>query len=226
MLSPKENYMKCMRGETPEYIPYHSMGCGSHLDLGGQPTNFRYAPSLVAPHHVNNRGGLDMWGVEYVTTPEAMGGLTPRIGNFLLDDIRRWRDVIKAPDISNVDWERLIKDDFKNAGIDFEHKQTAVSFSTDMSCFIQLMAMMGFTEGLLAMHEEPDEVMALFEYMTNFYCKVSECCIDIVKPDIWHMADDTCAQAAPMISESMYRLMTADSSKHQNEGSPEKDQNN
>ena len=38
--------------------------------------------------------------------------------------------------------------------------------------FQNLMAFMGFTEGLLAMYEEPEEVYALFDYICSFYCEV------------------------------------------------------
>ena len=206
MLSEKENYLRCLRGEVPEWIPIHGMSCGEQYDFAGQPHNFRFEPRLTTPHRYRG-GGLDMWGVEHTTTPESMGGLQPRCDYHILDDIRKWRDVIKAPDISNIDWEKMCRDDFKFHGLNFEHKDTAIAFSTDMSFFMMLVEFMGYTEGLLAMYEEPDEVMALFDYMCDFYCEDCEKCIDIVKPDIWHMGDDTCAQQAPMMSEEMFKRM-------------------
>lgn len=206
MISAKENYLRCFRGEEPQWIPTHGMSCGEQYDYFCQPVNFRYEPRLTTPHRYNN-GGLDMWGVEQITTPESMGGLQPKPGLHILDDITKWRDVIKAPDISGIDWEKACKADFAHLGISFDHKDTALSFSTDMGIFTMLVEFMGYVDALIAMYEEPEECKALFEYMTDFYCKVCECCVDIVKPDIWHIADDICAQDRPFVTNEMFKEM-------------------
>ena len=41
----------------------------------------------------------------------------PEPGNFILDDITKWRDVIKAPEVPDVDWEAMAKADFEKANI-------------------------------------------------------------------------------------------------------------
>ena len=40
--------------------------------------------------------------------------------------------------------------------------------------FQQLIAFMGFTEGLIAMHEEPEAVKELLHYMADFYVPIIE----------------------------------------------------
>ena len=85
--------------------------------------------------------------------------------------------------------------------------QTALSWSLHVGYFQNLMAFMGFNNGLMAMFEEPEEVKALFDYMCDFYCRVTEAAIDIIKPDVYMVLDDSAAWAAPFISDDMYREM-------------------
>lgn len=200
MLTPKENYLKVLNGETPEWVPSYTM-----LPIPGDANatpSVMFEPTVLNPHRANN-GGLDIWGVNYVGCDEAAGAILPEPNNFILDDITKWRDVIKAPDLSNVDWEMMAKKEMEKSGID--RKYTAVAFNTHMGYFQTLMSFMGFTNGLMALFEEPEECQALFEYLSDFYCDCIEKCIDFYKPDIYTMMDDTAAWANPFISMNMYK---------------------
>jgi uroporphyrinogen-III decarboxylase len=73
-----------------------------------------------------------------------------------------------------------------------------------MGYFQTLMSFMGFSEGLMAMFEEPEEVHALLTYICDFYMEVAKNCIDLYKPDILTFMDDTAAWANPFISKEMY----------------------
>ena len=95
MLSPKENLLRMYRGEMPEYIPnrgFREFKCSAFIDVK--------KPGVKR----------DEFGVEYTGKEEIFGGAPiPMPGHYVLDDITRWRDKIKAPDISDVDWEALAK---------------------------------------------------------------------------------------------------------------------
>jgi hypothetical protein len=197
MLTEKENYLMALRGEVPEWLPRHLYPSPGHAP----------ASAWVQPSFLNERrtpeGGFDIWGVEYVTTKETGYMALPKPGEFILDDITHWRDVIKAPDISGIDWEAMAKKDLEK----IDRNQTAICATIHVGYFQQLMNFMGFTEGLCAMIEEPDEVMALFEYMNKFYVEVSSKFRDYYKPDVWCITDDTATAINPFISVEMYREM-------------------
>ena len=200
MLTPKENYLKVLNGETPEWVPSYSM-----LPIPGDANatpSVMFEPTVLNPHRANN-GGLDIWGVNYVGCDEAAGAILPEPNNFILDDITKWRDVIKAPNLDDVDWEMLAKKEMEKSGID--RKYTAVAFNTHMGFFQDLMSFMGFTNGLMALFEEPEECKALLEYLSDFYCKCIEKSIDFYKPDIYTMMDDTAAWGYPFISMDMFQ---------------------
>ena len=148
-------------------------------------------------------GFKDLWGVTCVGV-EAVGGFAlPKPGEFILDDIRHWRDVIKAPDFSNVDWEQTAKADMEK--LPYSRDNVALFYGPGGGYFQQLMSFMGFNEGLCAMYEEPDEVKELFDYLHSFYLPIAKQYIEYVQPDVLSLADDTASERAPFVSPEMFR---------------------
>ncbi|MGI6218080.1 MAG: uroporphyrinogen decarboxylase family protein [Coriobacteriales bacterium] len=200
-LTPKENMLRMYRHEQQEWVPIYTMGMP--LPDGEDIPMTMIVPSIIAGQAAPTGNGLDVWGVKWVGSDSAGGGRLPEPNNFILDDITRWRDVIKAPDLSDIDWEQMAKDDLKRSGVDRE--KTAIGQDTFIGPFQYLMAFMGFTEGMIALSEEPEEAHALLDYILDFYCEVQHKYYEALKPDVIIMADDTCAYAKPFISEEMFR---------------------
>lgn len=196
MISGKENFLMCLRGEQPEWIPQYTMG------FLGESFDKLVEPSFTSPHRLNG-GGPDIWGVEYVPTESANNAIIPKTCDFILEDITDWRDIIKAPSLEGIDWEQMVKDDLKRANVNRE--TTAVCMNLHLGYFQHLMSFMGFTNGLMAFYEEPDEVKALFEYLYEFQCTVGDAYAEYLQPDVMLLMDDTAAWANPFISPEMYR---------------------
>ena len=197
MLTEKENYLMALAGKIPEWVPRNLVASPGHA-----PASVAVTPGFLNARRVNG-AGFDIWGVEYVTTKETGYQALPKPGQFIMDDITKWRDIIKVPDISDIDWESMAKKDMEK----IDRSQTAVRMKVHLGYFQQLMNFMGFTEGLCAMLEEPDEVMELFEYMNKFYMEVSAKAMEYYKPDVWCITDDTATATNPFISVEMYREM-------------------
>jgi hypothetical protein len=85
---------------------------------------------------------VDIWGVEYTAT-DSTDGLTLPLRQILLKDITKWREVIKAPNVDDVDWKAVA--DKSCNGID--RGQYAVTLLSGGAFFMELMNLMGFTEG-------------------------------------------------------------------------------
>lgn len=200
VLTEKENFMRMFDGEIPEWIPRFTIGPIRGIDT--PPCVASISPTLVSSHRKRG-GGKDVWGVEYITSREAAGGLLPKTWDFLLEDVTEWRDVIKAPSLDDVDWEMMCKKDLEASRVD--RTQTALAMNAGTGYFQQLMAFMGFTEGLCALFDEPEECQALFEYLSDFYCQVIENTIDYMKPDLFTIADDTAAWGNPFVSLDMFQ---------------------
>ncbi len=199
-MTEKENLLMLFRGEHPEWVP--AMIAGPN-PLGLPPVKAMVGPSFLTAHIKKPGIQKDIWGVNHIPVPDAGGAKIPQTYDFILKDISDWRDVIKAPDVSGYDWEMMAKKDLEAANIDRE--QTVVTFSPCHGYFQDLASFMGFSEGMCAMYEDPDEVKALVEYLSDFYLGVAEKTIDLYKPDVLSLGDDIATVANPFFSLDMYR---------------------
>ncbi|MDR0839218.1 MAG: veratrol--corrinoid protein metyltransferase [Oscillospiraceae bacterium] len=198
-LTPKENFLRVLRGDIPEWVPSFSY-YGALPGVDDDPPNMSFGSNLFMG---DMSTGKDLWGVP-VESVNAVGGFClPKPGAFILKDIRNWRDVIKAPDLSNIDWERVAKDGLDK--LPYDRKNVAMGMSGGGGYFLHLMGFMGFTEGLLSYYEEPDAVKELYAYMHEYYMTVQTNLFDYVQPDFLSLSDDVAAERAPFISEEMYR---------------------
>lgn len=188
-MTPKENYLRMLRGEIPEYIP------SMYEERAG-----RFNEELLTPQSAPNGPIVTSLGVTYVGSADMNNGAMPEPGNILLEDITKWRDVIHAPDLSGFDWEGYYREKIKD--IDREQKYIPV---TGGDYFLTLVSFMGFENALLALYEEPEEVKALLEYVSEFYLMVLKQQIRYVKPDTMTLMDDDAAFRAPFFSVPMYQ---------------------
>ena len=200
MLTEKENLLMTYRGEVPEWIPVNRMG----TDVSGQhPPSVQFRPTLLCPHQERG-GGPDIWGVNYIPTESTGNSLIPDNSEFILsiDNLRNWRDIIKAPDFSGVNWEKQVKDQIEKSGID--RTQTAMTLSLHFGYFQLLMSFMGFEDGLIALYEEPELVHELLEYLSEFYMTIADKVIDLFDPEVLYVLDDTASWSGTFISNDMY----------------------
>lgn len=191
-LTPKENYMRMLAGQVPDWVPsYFIPGTDMLSEALTTPISAPPGVTLYSP-----------WGVPFIGSENNQNGAIPKPGHFILDDITKWRDVIKNPDLSGIDWEAKYKKDC--AGFDRSKKAVGIGGA---DYFQTLISFMGFTEGLIAMHEEPEEVYALLDYVSEYFMEVMERQFRWVKPDIYMVADDCAASHAPFFSVDMYRRL-------------------
>ena len=204
--TPKQMYLDMAKGIQPDRLLQY---CYMPNPYAKYPLTCMNTNTSVLAHKPTENGELvDIWGVPYVTTRETGYSPLPKPGVFILKDIADWRDVIKAPDISNVDWAAVAEKDLANlAAMGVDREQTAVGLMTHLGYFQQIMSFMGFEEGLCAMFEDPEEMKALVDYMSDFYCTVIDNIIDLYKPDFLQLTDDLATEKAPFMSLQQYRTI-------------------
>ena len=196
MLSKKENFMRVLRGEVPEYVPEYSIFWGMN------------GPSVYREGRNPDGTGFDLFGVEWVIDGSAVQAAIPKPGSFLLDDIRKWRDVIKLPDFSHVDWEKMAKKDLEKRDPELPY---GGGTSPVGGFFQSLMSFMGFTEGLVACFTDPDDVKELMEYLTDIAVDNAKKFIHYYKPDYGMLADDIAHERNPFVSLETFRELFAPS---------------
>lgn len=196
MLTEKENYLRCYRGEMPEWVPRFD-----RASPGRPPACLRVRPSFLYKDRRKDGGGCDVFGVEYTGTESMGGAALPVPGKYLVPEITRWREFVHAPDLSGIDWETMAARDLSK----IDRKETAIRASLHSGYFQALVNMLGYEEGLMAMYEEPDEVKALLGYLSDFFIAFEEKTLEYYKPEIWAVNDDISTAIRPFISLEFYR---------------------
>ena len=193
-LTVKENFLRFMSGEMPEYIP--------KFEMEGW---FKSSSVKFGNGYVKEDGTrMDEFGVEYTSVATAPNRASmPTPGKILLEDITRWEQVIHPPEIPrDVDWEEMAKKDLG----DYDRSHLPVMMFAG-GYFQTLMGFMGFTEGLCAMYEEPEAVYDLFTCLSEYHLAKERLFLQYYKPDIWYILDDNATKLNPFISPEMNRKL-------------------
>lgn len=195
-LTEKENFLRVARGEMPEYVPVVTK---KSFD---EPPLMQICDPAIIGDFRGPKGGFDPWGVPFVVSNAAEFTAMPKASDFILTDIRKWRDVIKAPDHSGYDWEAAAKADWAKFIKDPDVTSLTIAGFADF--FQQFVGMMGFTQALMALYEEREEVEALFDYMLEFSLYITKNVIHYYKPDGYYLLDDTATQMNSFISPELF----------------------
>jgi len=189
-LSKKENFMRMINREMPEYVPVYSLMWSFN------------SPAFLMEGRNPDMTGFDYFGVEWYKGDNPTGAALPKPGQFILDDITKWRDVIKVPDDSNVDWEIMAKPSLDSRNPDDPFGGTT---APSVGFFEAVMSFMGFDEGLMACAEEPEEVKALLEYLCDWSVDLAKKFIHYYKPDFGFLGDDIAHERNPFVSVPMFK---------------------
>jgi hypothetical protein len=195
-LSPKENYIRLFKGEVPEYVP-------SMMD-GGSFMGPRLGPDLggLMSDWGEDTERLDMFGVPYVREFDANNGPIPKPGHFILEDITKWRDVIKRPAVlDGIDWQYLADTQLPNWD---PSTFKSGGGSVGNGYFQMLVSFMGFDNGLIACIEEPDEVKDLLNFLLEMNVELAKNFIYYFKPETGGGGDDIAHERAPFVSLEMF----------------------
>ena len=200
MITEKENYLRVLRGEMPEWIPRMTMGPDPKSKR--PPCSAQVRPSCLT-RAVREDGVMRDWfGVVYES--DSQGGPpmpSPRVHLLELEDIENWRDVIKAPDLSDVDWEAMAAKDLEK----IDRENTALKLQVGSGYFQSLVSFMGFENALMAPLEAEDETIEILSYVCDFYCDFTQKAIEYYKPDVLELADDNASATRPFFSLDLYR---------------------
>ncbi|MBR6522048.1 MAG: hypothetical protein IKT47_05205 [Oscillospiraceae bacterium] len=190
MLSPKENYLRTIDGQVPEYPP-------SKFD----PYMLPFPEELLTPNNLpDGKPFVTSLGVTYVGCKEANNGAMPEPGKVVINDVTKWRDQLKIRDVSDRDWEGYYK-----AFTDKADRNNFVINVSGGDYFLTLISLLGFEETMFALYEEPEEVKALLDEIANFYELVTKKEMQYLKPDVYGLMDDDAAYRAPFFSLDIYR---------------------
>ena len=194
MLTTRENFLRLIKREVPEYVPTYNLYWAFNM------------PPFMGGERNEDGTGKDMFGVESAIDSGGINPPMPKTHDFILKDITQWRDIIKIPDfdVSDSDWADMAKKAWDN-----HNPEIPFGGGTCMGFFQPLVAFMGFTEGLVACFEEPEEVKALMEYLCDFAVETGKKYLYYYKPDFGFLGDDIAHEHNPFLSLPMFQELIA-----------------
>lgn len=146
----------------------------------------------------SEKGGKDMFGVEWVYVPSAGGSMEKPGVAPILDDIENWKEKIVFPDIDSWDWEGSAKINEELLKTDkFVYMPMVNGFT-----FERLISFMGFEDAAVALIDESQEdaLKELLDATSDLYVKIIEKCCDYYAVDGFVVHDDWGSQKAPFFS--------------------------
>ncbi len=194
MLTKRQNLMETITGGKPDrfvnqYEPFAIMY--------GTPVTAQSPMPAYGKEPV-----VDGWGVTRVW-PEGTPGAFPVHDeeHIVLKDIAKWRDYVKAPkiDFPAADWEPAIEQMEK---IDRSEQFATLFYAPGI--FEQSHYLMSITNALVAFYEEPEAMLELIEYITDFELRYAEQVCKYLKPDAFFQHDDWGTQISTFISPDMF----------------------
>jgi hypothetical protein len=195
-MTPKEQFLSALRGGKP----IEWMGYAFHAFPPGFPVIWDPITMLDA---ANSGTYVDPWGATWRHDPSDPGAM-PIVTqeNKVIKDLKNWRDYVKFPDLSDLDWTGA---EAQLAAID--RRTTFVMVPSFYGLFERLHALMPFEEVLVGMCDEPEILYEIFGALTDWKMKAVGLVIDRLQPDIIHSHDDWGSKTSLFFSPDMFRKL-------------------
>jgi uroporphyrinogen decarboxylase len=185
MLTPKDNFLRAVRRQSPEWVPY---GMESVVTIR--------CPVVERP----STAGKDDFGVSWSFEKASEGGTYPTVGDYVITDIENWRDQARFPDVNSKDWDSVTE---QVKGIDRE--ENLVQGFCEMGLFERTYLLMGMEEALMAFYTHPDELYELCGAIADYKIELLRRYYAASKMDILWYGDDWGTQSNLFISPELWR---------------------
>ena len=144
------------------------------------------------------KGGRDMFGIEWIYVPVAEGSMEKPGCPHLFEDANDWKAAVKWPDVDSWDWEASKKE---NAEFLKNDQFRYITFLNGFG-FERLISFMGFEAAAMALvdEEQQDALKELFDRLSDLYCRIIDKCCEAYDIDGFIIHDDWGTQRAPFFS--------------------------
>lgn len=169
-ISKKENLLRTIRRENPQWVPN---GMESVITL---PSPLAERPAAAGP---------DVFGVMWDFDPKAEGGTYPAHNGHTITDISLWREQLRLPDLDAVDWDAL-----KKRADEIDRSEHLVMGFVEMGLFERSYLLLGMEEALICYLTETEEMKALLHVLADYKIELIERYVCACKPDLIWYGDD------------------------------------
>ncbi len=196
MITPKENLMRAILRQNPEWVPYNL-----------ETVLWLYPPYIERP----SRAGYDSFGVLWDYSPEAEGGTYPAVNGHTIKDLAKWHEQITIPDVDNMDWSQITLgwgyggDKVQLDEIDRENQ--IVCGIVEFGLFERSYLLLGMEAALMNYVSESKEMGALISAIADFKIAVITKFYEVARPDMIWFGDDWGTQQSLFLRPPIWRAL-------------------
>lgn len=187
-MTPRENFLAVINHEQPQWVPN---GLTEYCMTGGFDEAFDTGPL---------KGGYDGYGVLYAITKATLKGTSPDPRYIVLEDVTKWKEIVKFPDLDAFDWQGMAAKQLK----DFEYDQQIKDYWQFYGPFQRIANLLGFEEAIMQLMLEPKACYDLMEAVTDFRIKALPYIKKYINPDVYTLCDDVAHEKGTFMSVPMY----------------------
>ena len=201
MLTKRQNLLETIRGGKPDrYVnQYEAFICTDAIYgmIMGDPIGAQGAMPFPGGEPAKNA-----WGITFAW-PAGVPGMFPVHDDEhrVLKDITKWRDVVKAPktELPAEAWAPFLP---QIEAID--RNEVFCTAFVAPGIFEQCHHLMGMDDCLLNLYEEPEEMHALIDYITDYELRYAAEICKYYKPDCIFHHDDWGSSKSSFMSPEMF----------------------
>jgi len=199
-VTARENIIMALEHKIPEWIPnYRTDVC-------------QYVPSCVherapgdgSPAQSLGGTGKDWFGVDWVFEPVIGGSMVDPKYPPLLDDITKWREIVKIPDMDAIDWKAAREKDERMIKPDKFYVITLLN-----GPYERMHSLMGMIEANCALLTDPEDAGALLMAIADFKIKLVDKLVEYYPVDMIEVHDDWGHQRNTFMSLETWRQLIA-----------------
>ena len=193
MLSKKQNLIETINGGDPDRFVNQFEALGM---IFGDPVSA-----------ARGRGGpgstwVNSWGVTY-SWPEGVPGGFPVHDeeHFVIKDITKWRDVVKAP---TLDYPQEAWDQFKPKAEAIDRNEVFATCMVAPGVFEQLHHLQGMDNALLNFYEEPEATHDLIDLLVDWEVRYANLLCENFHPEAIFHHDDWGSYRSSFLAPEMF----------------------
>ena len=188
-ITERENFINMINKEKPDFVPH-------------QPSLLQMIlPSALADRAPGCGTGYDWFGVHWTEEPSMPMMPVPTFdAPKVLEDIADWKDIIKWPDLSKIDWENCAKKD-----VPFKDPNKILIAMMVSGPFERLHDLMGFEEALCSLLTDPESCEEFFSKLCDFKIEQIKYLKEYYDIDAVHFQDDWGSQKELFFNPDIWR---------------------
>jgi len=185
MLTAKENLLRAIRHDRPEWVP-----------------NLLEGVAWMGPPVVERcpGEGCDDFGVRWSYEARAEGGTFPSLGGHPISDLSRWREQITIPDVDAMDWDTVAR-----WVAEIDRDGNLLCGYIEMGLFERSYLLLGMSEALMGYVADPEIMNELLGALADYKIRLIERLDDVARLDMVWYGDDWGTQDRLFVRPEVWR---------------------